>query len=327
MTSPGVFDSSFSRAKRTVVDGQGRFNFAPELGANTIMACNKAGFAEAELEPLNASNIITLQPWSRVEGVLRIGDTLGSNEVVCLWNYPEKEDKAGFFFHLETRTDAQGRFAFDDVPPVGMVVYHNLSLIKNEPDPGTDWEKAIETDEGTMYVTRPRFVESQPTYFQPAPGQMCAVSLGGKGWTIRGEFHPDAPEDFGDWTTNEIHFMSNPTLGLGLNYKDFANDADYEKARQASVDAADAYDRTEAGKREWHNHKNYGITVNDKGNFLIQDVLPGTYLLSIDTSSYGTRNSRWRVRLRKEVVVPEMPAGRERADMDFGTIEIPATAE
>jgi hypothetical protein len=89
-----------------------------------IVALNENGYAEVGVREFENGSKITLQPWGRIEGVLRIGARLGTNEEVSLAVFGRIES----IFHnspaYRAVTDREGKFVFTDVPPVVCGVSH-----------------------------------------------------------------------------------------------------------------------------------------------------------------------------------------------------------
>jgi hypothetical protein len=53
-------------------------------GAKSVIALNEEGYAQVSLEQLKSSLQITLQKWGRIEGTLRVGRHVGTNEQVVV---------------------------------------------------------------------------------------------------------------------------------------------------------------------------------------------------------------------------------------------------
>jgi len=107
-----------------IADRDGRFSLPPKQSALGIVALNENGYAEVGVREFENGSKITLQPWGRIEGVLRIGARLGTNEEVSLAVFGRIES----IFHnspaYRAVTDREGKFVFTDVPPVVCGVSH-----------------------------------------------------------------------------------------------------------------------------------------------------------------------------------------------------------
>lgn len=109
---------------RTGADG--RFSFSPQHDPYLLIAMHDQGFAEVKDKAAMAD--ITLQPWARAQGTLRIGDKPGAKEHISLdfedrWSHPQDPRSLDFpatrriMNDYKTETDAEGRFVFERVRP------------------------------------------------------------------------------------------------------------------------------------------------------------------------------------------------------------------
>jgi beta-lactamase regulating signal transducer with metallopeptidase domain len=98
----------------------GRFTFPPETNSYLVMAMHEEGFArvrgKAEIRD------IRLQPWARVEGTVRVGGEPGVKEAVKLdfdeqWSRRSGTAAGRISYDYRTKTDGEGSFVFDRVPP------------------------------------------------------------------------------------------------------------------------------------------------------------------------------------------------------------------
>jgi hypothetical protein len=111
-------------------DAQGRFLIQPQQGVKMIAVTHEQGYAEVAMDDFEKSNVVRLQPWCRIAGVLRIGAAPGTNELVQLLRvgslYPQ------FLVNSFTAlTDSQSQFAFAHVPAgehiIGRVIQSQFS--------------------------------------------------------------------------------------------------------------------------------------------------------------------------------------------------------
>jgi hypothetical protein len=102
-------------------DSQGRFAFSPKLAPQKIFVSHEEGYGEAKVSDVLKGGPITLQKWSRVKGVVRIGDRIEPNQNVRLMNSPQRIYEANAplpFLSVSLRADPEpdGSFVFEKVP-------------------------------------------------------------------------------------------------------------------------------------------------------------------------------------------------------------------
>lgn len=186
MKLPGQLDLTRG-SLRTESDIQGRFSFPPKLGIKRIIASHTGGYGETSLEDLAASRSLVLQPWGRVAGTLMIGNQPGRNESIALdnwfWRYV---DSAYVQVNLATKTDADGRFVIEGVPPGDWKVSHRLNL------------------KDKMGASIPL---SQSRYIEVKAGQTTQVTVGGTGRTVVGRIKVSGLTQQVDWLRG-VHRLS-----------------------------------------------------------------------------------------------------------------------
>ncbi len=168
---------------KTSTDPDGRFTFPARDDKFLLVAVSEAGYAEVSSDEFAKSGKLVLQPWGRIEGGVRIGSRVGSDQEVLFQPHPP--NRAYFWsFGYTTRTDERGRFRFDWVIPgpgiVSRTVATKLSGGATQHMPG--WRQSVEVK----------------------PGQTVQVTIGGTGRPVIGRIVLDGtPEAPIDWTRNE----------------------------------------------------------------------------------------------------------------------------
>lgn len=140
----------------------GKFSFPAQTEAYLLAVIHDDGYAEVTAEELAAEPNITIEPWGRVEGVLRIGSQVGAGEKVSLgYRRPYKTGTPRIYYDCSTVTDANGDFAFDKLPPGKAQV-------------------------GRKILSRQFTGYSYAEPVEVKPGQIVSVTIGGTGRPVVG---------------------------------------------------------------------------------------------------------------------------------------------
>jgi hypothetical protein len=119
MTGLNSVSSPSGRLFNAIVktDQDGKFTFEPMPEAHTVVATHQKGFAVAKTEQFSSSITLDLQPWGRIEGVLRVGSKPGANQRVALSTLIPASRPPGIDVRLTAVSDAEGKFTFPAVLP------------------------------------------------------------------------------------------------------------------------------------------------------------------------------------------------------------------
>jgi hypothetical protein len=102
----------------TTTDASGNFRFPPQAGSFLIVAFSDAGYVQLDQSAIAASGEVTLQPWGRIEGVMKVANAPGVKQKVAIDTNGTHAAKSPHVSHeIRTTTDDQGRFTFERVPP------------------------------------------------------------------------------------------------------------------------------------------------------------------------------------------------------------------
>ncbi len=96
-------------------DADGQFSFSTEKKPLNVYALNAQGYAMISAEALATAQKIVLQPWGRIEGILKLPGESGSNWFISIFSVP-----AGNPIDIppqETITGSNGQFTIRHVPP------------------------------------------------------------------------------------------------------------------------------------------------------------------------------------------------------------------
>ncbi len=118
LTSKGLISMFQNReASLTITDPDGQFDFAPKLGEGDVYAAGARGFAHCRASKLAGQRTLTLQPWGSVHGrLLQSSKPVAGEAVDAGWGIHGSMDRPWFNLH-GTRTDDQGNFTIDYLPP------------------------------------------------------------------------------------------------------------------------------------------------------------------------------------------------------------------
>jgi Carboxypeptidase regulatory-like domain len=243
-------------------DASGRFRFEPlpseRPSGRVIVAVHSQGYAEHDAERFASGLRLQLQPWGRIEGVLRSGGEPLANQQVFImkrhWN-PWTSAINLYPGQFAVRTDAAGRFAFESVPPGD----HQL---------GRAPYRALDTRLTT----------------QVRPGETTRIQVGGDGQPVTGRIvipGRDQGFDFSNSTgllaRQQVRPIDLPRVGR----KDYPSDEAYEQAAKGNAVACITYWQSAEGLEAWREQRSYGVKFEADGTFHADDVPPGEYTLRV----------------------------------------------
>jgi RNA polymerase sigma factor (sigma-70 family) len=145
---------------RTRTDDLGYFKLTLSAQSSGLLAIHPdAGFAEIQLADLAATNTLRLQRWAQIEGILLTNNLPFPNQEISLRSFGGVQlDYRDF---KNAKTDAAGRFTFDRLPPIPLMVLHR-DIFPSGP-PGQ-----------TIYRNGPMPAQ---THITPAPGVITYLEL------------------------------------------------------------------------------------------------------------------------------------------------------
>jgi hypothetical protein len=123
---------------------------------------------------------LLVEPWGRVEGVLKIGSKPGANQKLSVF-YERKMERPGVFLDYRGGTDAEGRFVIDRMVPGDVTVGREIVLHESGNGMISAYTHAVPVE-----------VES---------GQTARVTIGGTGRPVIGRARaPEGSNRRIDWT-------------------------------------------------------------------------------------------------------------------------------
>lgn len=311
-------------AQKAVTDGQGRFAFAPQKEAVSVMVFDDAGFAEVPVGELLKTGEVKLKALGRVEGNLKIGSAAGTNEVIYLSTAPAPYhwyplEVPAYSITFTTRTDTNGDFSFERVPPTLMEIAHSPTVVIETANGGANPAAA---PLGAFRLT-------QAQRILPRPGETTRVTLGGKGRAVTGRVQSEGFESEADWRgspqsmemvvtyegpsdaamkslTDKLRDTRRP--GATKQQRDAAEKA-YQDERRSLAAATQKYFASEKGMDALFASRRYFLQFDSEGAFRIDDVPPGKYritgVIMSNNPSAVTFARRFLAQIDAEVVVPE----------------------
>jgi hypothetical protein len=262
----GNLSSSEKRQYRRKTDAQGAFSFEPKPWAHTVVAVGPAGLGRARCFDASKPLEIWLQPWGRVEGVVRTRDGQWAERTVRWQKLGNLTSWMTLFYNangFSTKSDGSGRFMLEHVPPGdGRVAIDN----------GTDVAPTLSVMTSVN------------------PGETVQVLVGGVGRMIIGKLVAPAKVEIRDW----------PRQVTSSNLK---HEWDrYPLPKTLTGHAIERwkleYEESEAGRAWFRDSRGYDFKVGTDGSFSIPEVLPGRYHLFVNVAqgslgSGAERTVRW----------------------------------
>lgn len=277
----------------------GRLYFPPQREEYLLVAVADEGFAKVTDEEFESTGSMTLEPWGRVEGVVRIGGEAPAYEEVFLSS--KKKFKSGIpdvYYQYRAVTDAEGGFVFDKVPA------------------------------GTVDVAFRRKHAGAVAYSLVEPvevvaGSTVTVSLGDRGRPVVGRISvPPGYEGTANWASATAHLALKPPEPPTPEGFDQMTEQDkhawYEKWRES--------DEGKASERAWRQEsKYYSLHISHDASFRVESLPAGEYELYVQLWERGKDMSYgWELggSLFYELEVRDVNESLSDVPLDIGTIEL-----
>jgi hypothetical protein len=273
---------------KTVTDASGRFELPGVQGVRAVVAVHRTGFAKVSPASDGQTLTLTLQPWGRISGTLRIGNRLGANERVTLASSGSFKEQRMFHYTqaYEALTDSQGQFILTFVPPGEHAVTRQIPTGENS------WHSGI------------------PAIIDVKPGETTVVTLGSTGRQVVGKIIPKAVLTPMDWNGVKISLF---TFQYGAP-KELKTPAERE-----------AWNESPEGRLAIKKRRHYDARIGDDGTFVFEEVDPDEYILSVRRTRVF-QNDRGHEHHEmmlgsKNVTIPATTTDGNATPYDVGTVE------
>lgn len=280
-------------------DERGRYSFPPHPFAYTLVAMHDKGFALKSGKELAEDSTLKLAAWARVEGTVRVGSKPAPYKDVEI-EFDTFQSEKGIYLLMRCRakTDEQGRYVMERVPPMPAPIYVS--------------EVLRESQDGMIHTGR-----QHHQWIEPPAGKTLTVNLGGTGRAIVGRFaSPAGRRTPIDWNVNMNSFalkQPEPPYPSGIRGGE----------RQEWLEA---WRKTPEGHAHMLTGRRYSIRVEEDGSFRLDDIAPGTYALRFDvfepTAGRGREYEHRIGGVDREIIAPETPDVPGGEPLDVGTLEL-----
>jgi peroxiredoxin len=293
-----------------VTGADGQFSLPPQDDKYLLVVVHNEGYAEITDEELAMDPNIFIEPWGRVEGVLRVGGQHGAKEMISLEYYRRYEPNLPWVsFDYQTVTDANGNFALERVVPGKAKVFHYYR------------------------PSNRRTTKSHSEVVEVLAGETTMVTIGGEGRPVVGRFV--LPAD-----CNRPVNWPNAMVTLALKLPEAERPENFQEMLEPEKRAWNkSWRQSEEGKAytkmEWEQGRFYSVGIERDGRFRAEDVPAGTYKLQVTLSDtpgrawWGGRTPGPSVEpqgftgtLTHEFEVPDMNEGWSDEPLDLGSLEI-----
>ncbi len=278
---------------RTRTDGTGRYSLPFRDRRAWIVVAHKSGFALRSPDQLAASTEITVVPWGRIEGVVRIGTRSASSHRVGA-RLSDRRLFDGVVEHT-TRTDRDGRFTIENVAPGVLTV-----------------GRQVRDADGGGYTL------SNSVDVEVAPGQTVRVEIGGPGRPVIGRFALTEGAVMINLASSRVRMRSRPpVLRMPAGFMNFTDEQWFLWW--------DGFHQSPEGWAYLEGDRQFAVAIRPDGTFRIEDVPSGRYVLKLSfCTSVGDDSSRRLAFARADVEVPTIPGGRSDVLLDIGLIPLEA---
>jgi len=283
-----VYAEPSKKVQATRTSAAGRFSFGEDPANRAVIVVHEKGYGQATVADLAKTPELVLQPWAKIEGILREGSTPLAAQTIHLsrTRFGSKiQERAYRTVHdTITTTDDRGHYEFPRVAP------------------GDSW---------ISWRTDQRY-DKQYRYIDVQPGQSLTVDVGGRGRAITGRATSGEPDlqakFFGSVWPWTLHQMRRPP-----NWSELSPD------EQESLTAA--WEKTPDAKLYNWERCPIDFRIAADGTFTVPDLPAGNYRVVVASWTGAPAASQLVSRGTTDVTIDEMPGGRSDEPQDIGAVE------
>ena len=280
----------------------------------SVIALNEEGYAQISLEQLKKSPQITLQKWGRIEGTLRVGHHLGTNEQVTLSTVPKWSSmtirQAG-----QTNSSAGVTITNSDVASLQRPIY-DFNAFKAPTDENGKFVITF-VPPGEQVVARLVPIGAGSWTHNPLatldvqPGQTVVTNVGGGGRTV----------------TCTLKFETNTLPEFNQGYATITTPmAEYrEKINKLKTDEErKAFYASSEGQTFLKTRRSFSSSIQADGSFRAEEVLPGTYEVTFNQHfrPNAPLSSATFFASAQTFTVPPAANPDDDSTVDWGTVEL-----
>jgi hypothetical protein len=307
MDEPPRFRQTGAPSVLVMTGPDGAFELPPRIEVRGIYAAHEQGIGWIGPEELAATSKIVLQPWGRIEGVLKVGDRVTEEQSISL-HRPQRHRSEGnpatwLSIFVKAQPESDGRFEFAKVPPFEVEV-----TLEWPPSPGQamPW--------------------SHPVLLEIEPGATHPMVIGGTGRAVVGRVRIEGEVE------GELNFLRDVQLLTRIPsipppaFQRPAGGSSREEMQAAITEYQKrqiAFWQSEEGRQTARESGNYVLRFNSDGTFRCDHVPPGSYTLTLRFTREGSQpwESHPLADHTRQIIVTE---GGD--PLDLGEIVVPASS-
>lgn len=308
VASQGVWIDVYNPARRNSPsvrsDKDGRFALPPMADWKDLVVRSTQGFAHVRAGEMPADGRIVLQPWGRVEGVLRVGSNPAADQPITLLGrmmprlIPTTNPRgplqiiqgnANLMLSQTTRTDENGRFVFPRVMPGMATLAREFPRVFQDGRPESQMFTLANVD--------------------VAPGQTAQVEIGGTGRPVIGRVMLENADERLPFSGSITLMQDQPRTG----WRPPSNWAALNEQERAKATADLA--------RLMRPMLSMPISIDPDGSFRAEDIPAGQHMLRVSSESAAGGMIEVLADGATAFTVPPIPGGRTDEPLDIGAVK------